>query len=98
MVVRHKSSCESERQVGRGDISNEGWMFPKTTSVGWKIEISTPTMLGETRVETYRYVLIAHAITHDEVMWPLEPSSLMGTWGSSEVMGAATLKKESIAK
>lgn len=50
------------------------------------------------RMVTYRYVLFIHAITHDTTVCPpLLLSCSTGTWGSSEGMGEAMVKKASIA-
>lgn len=50
------------------------------------------------RMITYRCVLFIHAITHDTIVCPeLLLSCSTGTWGSSEGMGEAMVKKASIA-
>jgi hypothetical protein len=50
------------------------------------------------RDNTHRQFVAVYATTHDVVLWLEEPlSSSAGTWGSSEAMGEARVKKVSIA-
>lgn len=86
---------------GWGGISNEEADVPKNVDLskaGGK-EIHENSVLERyMETATYRYVLFIQAITHDAVTWlPLLLSSSTGICGSSEMMGEAMLKKESIA-